>query len=94
MKKSNALHGHARYLSHAEAYSPSPQRSDIKFFYISPEDVSATLLCGRYAPQKKSTAGLMVSQQSLEEGITTFMNNAAFDLGNLREAAIPLEKLK
>ena len=36
----------------------------------------------------------MVSQQSLEEGIVTFMNNAAFDLGNLREAAIPLEKLK
>ena len=36
----------------------------------------------------------MVSQQSLEEGIATFMNNAAFDLGNLREVAIPVEELK
>lgn len=92
MKKSDALHGHALWLRHAKAYSP--QRSGIKFFYISPENVSAALLCGRCASQKKSTAGLMVSQQSLEEGIVTFMNNAAFDLGNLREAAIPLEKLK
>ena len=36
----------------------------------------------------------MVSQQSLEEGIATFMNNAAFDSGNLREVAIPVEELK
>lgn len=92
MKKSDVLHGHARCLRHAKAYSP--QRSDIKFFYISPENVSAALLCGRCAPQKKLTAGLIVSQQSLEEGIATFMNNAAFDLGNLHEVAIPLEKLK
>lgn len=78
---------------HAEAYSLSPQRSGIKFFYISPEDISSALLCGRCAPQK-TTAGLMVSRQSLEEGIATFMNTATFDLGNLREVAIPLEELK
>ena len=91
-QKTDPLHGHALCYAHASKFNP--RRSGLNFFYIPPGSLSSKFLCGRCAPGIFAQAGLMVSQDSLERGLVTFMKNAAFDLRNLEEAAIPLERLK
>lgn len=50
-------------------------------------------MCGRCAPSQIVRGGLVVSRQALDRGIVTFMKNAAVDLRNLKDPAIPLEDI-
>ena len=83
------LHGHCLCELHASGFKP--RRVGIRFFFIPPEDLPSGVVCGRCAPQQLKRGGLMVSEQSLKSGIVTFLKNAAYDLQDIKDKAIPLE---
>lgn len=91
-KQSDPLHGHCLCLHHVKAFSP--RRTEIQFFFMPQESLSEVFLCGRCAPKQIVKGGLIVSQESLERGVVTFMKNAAIDLRKLKDLAIRLEDLK
>src|SRR5438034_142580 len=70
------LHGHCLCELHAQKFAP--RRAGVKFFFIPPEAVPAEVVCGRCAPQTIVHGGLVVSEESLEKGVVTFLKNAAF----------------
>lgn len=91
-KNSDPLHGHCRCQSHAQKFRP---RRGLRFFWIGPEHLPDSLLCGLCAGGKNRIhGGLVISATSLDDGLVTFMGNAAFDLTSLKEKAVPLETLQ
>lgn len=88
--KTDPLHGHCLCQMHAMKFRP--KRTGIKFFFVPPDAVPSQMVCGRCAPQSIVHGGLAVSEESLGKGVVTFMKNAAYDLSQLREKAIPLER--
>lgn len=87
-KKTDPLHGHCLCQAHATAFAP--RRTGVKFFFIPPDAVPQEMACGRCAPGTVQHGGLVVSEESLEQGVVTFLKNAAMDLRALKAKAVPL----
>ena len=86
-KEMDPLHGHSLCLEHARRFKP--RRIGVHFFFIPPEFLPQSLVCGRCAPHKLVSGGIMLSEQSLKVGVVTFMKNAAFDIRSLTDKALP-----
>ena len=54
-KNSNPLYGHFHCLSHASRFQP--HRIELKFFWIGPEHLPDSLLCGPCARKKRKVHG-------------------------------------
>jgi hypothetical protein len=87
-KGMDPLQGHCLCDAHVRRYRP--RRPGVKFFFIPPGKVPSQLLCGRCAPEQATHGGLVVSEESLNQGIVTFQTHCAVDLHSLKGDAVPL----
>lgn len=89
-KGMDPLQGHCLCDFHARRYRP--RRATLRFFFIPPSKVPPHMLCGRCAPEDAIHGGLVVSQESLDKEIVTFIKTCAVDLRALKRDAIPLSE--
>lgn len=93
-KNIGPLNGLCRCLDHAKKHGHNKRRVGIKFYYIASDKLPIEMLCPlQHASKQTIRGGLVVPEESLKQGVVTFLSAAAFDLRNLKNSAIPIDNL-